>query len=191
MRRRFRPHTPRRPFASNAHRLTAKPMPSPAASTRVFLPGSKAVLAIYRTIASRLERHCSLLPTRGTRNRRAGRIAPVSSPSSASGLLVLLCLAAWLASFRSGIPALLEKCLVFAGKREFLSAVATGQLQIPCHKVLSPTPFTVRQAEGRGLEGAYQEKRLQQRFPSQKAIERVPFAFIPPPPTTQTAAPKE
>ncbi len=168
----FRPHTPWRTFPSNAHRLTAKPMPSAAAATRVLFPGSEAVLAIYRTVASRLKRHCSLLPARGTRNRRARRIAPVSSPASASGLLVLLCLAAWLASFRSGIAALLEKRLVFARKREFLSAVATGQLQILCHTVLSSTPLLYAKQKGVAV-GAYQGKRLQQRIPSQNEFERI------------------
>ena len=37
------------------------------------------------------------------------------------------------------IAPFLEKCLILAGKREFLSAVATGQLQVLCHRFLSST----------------------------------------------------
>jgi hypothetical protein len=53
--------------------------------------------------------------------------------------LVLLCLAAGLTALRSRIATFLEKRLILARKREFLSAVATDQLPILGHKTLSPT----------------------------------------------------
>src|SRR5215472_15486793 len=99
-----------------------------SSAAAVSLSGSETVLAIYGPVATRLKRNCRLLPTCGTRNRRPLRFAPVVS--SPSGLLVLLCLATRLAAFRSRIATFLKKCLILAGKREFLSAVATGQLQI-------------------------------------------------------------
>lgn len=115
--------------------LTAIAMPSTTAA--VFFPRSEAVLAIYRPIASRLKRNCGLLSAPGTRNRGALRFAPgVSAPS---GLFVLFCLATCLAALRSRIAAFPIKCLIFAGKGEFLSAVAAGQLQILCHNFLSST----------------------------------------------------
>ena len=117
-----------------ARRLTAIAVPSPAAG--VLLPGPEAVLAIYGPVASRLKRHCGLLPARGTGDRIALGFG-LRVISATAGLFILLFLATRLAAFRSRIGAFLEKCLVFAGKREFLSAVATGHLQFLCHKTFS------------------------------------------------------
>ena len=101
-------------LVENAHALTAITAPSTAAATAVSLSGSEAVLAIDRAIASRLKRNRGLLPTAGTCNGCALRFVSVVSSPSASRLLVLLCLAARFAAFRSRIAALPKEGLIFA-----------------------------------------------------------------------------
>ena len=108
-----------------------------SAVAAVSLSGAEAVLAIDRPVASRLKRYGGLLPTPRAGNAGALRWAPVVSTTA--GLLVLLCLPASLAAFWSRVPTLPEKGLVLAGKREFLSAVAAGELHVLCHKTLSST----------------------------------------------------
>jgi hypothetical protein len=97
-------------------RMTPKPLPPvpmPFPPGAFSSSGSKAVLAIYGPVASRLKRYRGLFPAPGTGDRGALWLTP-SVVSSATGLFVLLCLAARLASFWSRIATLLEKCLIFA-----------------------------------------------------------------------------
>lgn len=124
----------RRKSLEMPHHLTA--IAIPATASGVLLPGSKAVLAVHGPVTSRLKRHSGLLAAPGTRNGCSLRLAPLVS--SAAALFVLLCLTASLAPFWRRIAAFLEKRLILTGKREFLSAVATGQLHTLCHK----NPFT-------------------------------------------------
>jgi hypothetical protein len=96
------------------------------------------------------------------------QFAPVvSSPSI---LFVLLCLATRLAPFRSRIATLLEKCLILAGKREFLSAVATGQLQILCHNFLSFTLSLYATTQGDSWRGGL-GKATRAAYAGQEAID--------------------
>lgn len=131
--------------------ITATPaiITAAAAAAVASLPGGETVLAIYWAVASRLKRDRCLLPASGTRDCCALRISPPAvSSSTAAALFVLLRCAARPAAFRRRIATFPEKCLIFARKREFLSAVATGQLQILCHKTLSSPLSTLRHDSG-------------------------------------------
>lgn len=108
--------------------LVSTPMISPAApAAAISLPGVVAVLAKYWPVASGLKWHCGLLAASGTGHCCASRFTPgvSSATSAASSLLIFLRLAARFAPLRSRIATFLEECLIFAGKREFLPAVAT------------------------------------------------------------------
>jgi hypothetical protein len=93
-----------------------------------------AIAAVDRTIATRLKRHGGLLAAPGAHHCSSSGFGPlVSAAAPASALFVFLCLTAGFAALGCGIPALLEERLVFARKGEFLTAVATGELQIASH----------------------------------------------------------
>src|ERR1700744_4249101 len=116
--------------------------PATAAATLLRLV---AVTAVHRAITARFEGHRGLLTAAGADDSGASGLGPrISAPttvaaattgvsSSAPRLLVLLSLAARFAALRRGIAAFLEERLVFARKGKFLSAVATGELQISSH----------------------------------------------------------
>jgi hypothetical protein len=97
----------------------------------------KAVLAINRTVAAGLERNRRLLTASRTDHARALRGTALESPTASARLLVLLCLAAWLAPLGRRVTAVAKKLLVVGGKREYLSTVAASELQIVSHISLS------------------------------------------------------
>jgi hypothetical protein len=78
-------------------------------------------------------------------------VSSAVSSAATAGLLVLLRLAAVFAAFRSRIATLLEKRLIFAREREFLSTITTGQLLIVTHKALSYYSFAARPIAGTPL----------------------------------------
>lgn len=109
-----------------------------ATATASTLLGLIAVPAVDGTVSAGFEGDCGLLPATGTDDRCSRWLAPrvstttaVSSPSAR--LLVLLGLTARFAALGRRVAALLEERLIFASKRKFLSAVATGELQISSH----------------------------------------------------------
>lgn len=105
--------------------ITAAPVIATAAAV-VSLAGVETILAIYWPVASRLKRDRCLLAATGTGDGCSLRVIPPGESSPSAGLFILLGLAAGPAALRSRIAAFLEKCLIFAGKRELLAAVAAG-----------------------------------------------------------------
>jgi hypothetical protein len=94
-----------------------------------------AVATVHRTVTTWLEGHGGLLSAARTDDCRSSCFAPLvsaSAPASAC-LLILLCLAARFAALGCRVAAFLEERLVFTCECKFLSAVATGQLQISSH----------------------------------------------------------
>jgi hypothetical protein len=92
--------------------------------------GLVAVAAVDGAIAARLEGNGGLLSAAGANDGCAARFCALVASASASPtcLLVLLRLAARFAALGRRVSALLEERLIFASKRKFLSAVATGEL---------------------------------------------------------------
>lgn len=88
------------------------------------LPGLVAVLAIHRTIASRLKRHRCLLSAIGTGHRRSLRIVLLILPRSR--LVSPLRLTTRFAALRGRIATILEEFLIPACECEFLPAIDTG-----------------------------------------------------------------
>jgi hypothetical protein len=128
---------PATPAAATAAARTA-----PSAAAAAALLGLVAIAAVHRPVATRLKRHCRLLATAGTNHCRSSRFSPLVSASPAAAcLLVLLCLPARFAALRRCVAALLEERLIFACEGEFLSAVATGELQISSHGYSSLTLY--------------------------------------------------
>ena len=118
----------------SAIRLVTPAAAATAAAAGAALLCLVAIAAIHRTIATRLKGHRRLLSAPGADHRCSSGLGPlVSSSTAPSALFVFLRLTAGFAALGCGIPALLEERLVFARKVEFLTAVATGELQIASH----------------------------------------------------------
>lgn len=116
--------------------LTASAEAVPAAATATGLSSLEAVPAVHRTVAPRLEWNSGLLPAAGADNACALGCAALVS-AAATGLLVLLGLAAWLAALGRRITTLAEELLIFSRKREGLPAIAAHELLIFSHISLS------------------------------------------------------
>jgi hypothetical protein len=124
--------------ASAAAKTAAAATPVAAAASAAGLPRLKAVLAIYGTIPTGLERNCGLLSASGADHACAlRRTAAVSATTAATLLFVLLGLTARFAALRRRITTLAEKFLVLRGKRERLPAIAAHELLIFSHISLS------------------------------------------------------
>jgi hypothetical protein len=91
-----------------------------------------AVTAVNGAIAPRLEGHGGLLATTGADDGGTAGFAALVAATAAT-LVALSGLTTGFAAFRRGIAAFLEERLIFAGKGEFPTAVATGKLQISRH----------------------------------------------------------
>ena len=111
-------------------------MPTISASSPASLSGAEAVLAIHGAVAPWLKRQRRLHPARRTHDRCSLECSPPVGFSPRS-LPILSCLTTRLAAFRNRITTFLKKFLIRAWKREFLSTIATGQLQILGHKILT------------------------------------------------------
>jgi len=128
----------------------AVPGEAPTLAAAAGLSCLEAVLAIDGAVATGLKWDGGLLPAPGTDYRCSLRLAALVSTTTSSALLfILLCLTAWFAALGRRVTAFAEKILVFAGKRECLSAVATHELQILSHMFLSSllrfAPFPPRE----------------------------------------------
>jgi hypothetical protein len=100
-----------------------------------------AIPAVHRTIAARLKRHGGLLAAAGTDHCRSSCLRSLVSSATAAARLGFLCLTTGLAALGRGIAAFLEERLIFARKGEFLTTVATGELQIASHGESSSLPL--------------------------------------------------
>jgi hypothetical protein len=119
------------------------------------LAGVEAVLAVHGPVAAGLKRHSRLLSAGGTLDRGALRVAAVATTASAPTLLVLFRLTARFAALGNRVAPFLEERLVFAGKREFLPTVATGQLHISTHKRPFAYSFTLRRQRADIFDGRF------------------------------------
>jgi hypothetical protein len=111
---------------------------STAAATSGF-SGTKAILAVHRAIAARLERNRGLLSATGADHAGALGFATGVSPATTAGLFLFFGLTAWFAALRGRVTMLPEKILIVAGKRESLPAIAAHELLIFSHMSLSST----------------------------------------------------
>ena len=150
------PTTARRPSSVSKFNQEARLVPAtpaaaataartaPSAAAAAALLRLVAIAAVHRPVATWLKRHRRLLAAAGTNHRRPSRFSPLVSASPAAAcLLVLFCLPARFAALRRCVAALLEERLIFACECEFLTAVATGELQISSHG-FSSFPLYVR-----------------------------------------------
>jgi hypothetical protein len=125
-------------LTASAAAKTAAATPVAATACAAGLPRLKAVLAIYGTIPTGLERNRGLLSASGANHACAlRRTAAVSATAAATLLFVLLGLTARFAALRRRITTLAEKFLVLRGKRERLPAIAAHELLIFSHISLS------------------------------------------------------
>jgi hypothetical protein len=170
-------------FRKSAIRLVTPAAAATAAAAGATLLRLVAVAAVHRTIATRLKRHRGLLPAPGADHCCSSGLRPlVSAATAATALFVLLCLAAGFAALGCGIPALLEERLVFARKGEFLTAVATGELQIASHGE-SSFPLYAIIHESRGLVNRHGNLYRDERTPFFAAGPGPIFRFVPLPRT--------
>lgn len=113
--------------------LAASTKSSPAAAG---LPTLKAILAVHRTVASRLKWNRRLLTAARADHACILRCAAlVSTAATATRLLVLLGLPACLAALGRRVSAVSEKFLILRRKCESLPAIAANKLLISSHGV--------------------------------------------------------
>jgi hypothetical protein len=116
--------------------LAASAKASPAVAAGAGPSTLEAVLAVHGTVASRLERDSGLLSAPRTDHACALRWAALIS-AAATGLFVLLGLAACFAALRRWKTTFAEEVLIVSRKREWLPAIATHELLIFSHISLS------------------------------------------------------
>ena len=120
--------------------LTISAIASPVATTTATaaLAGLIAVLAVHGTIAAGLEWNCGLLSAPGAGHRcTRRRTALISTATAAARLFRFPGLTACFTALRRRITTFTEELLILARKREYLPAIAAGELLISSHRFLS------------------------------------------------------